>query len=51
MKIYNPTKYMMCDHDLPTSLWEEASSTTVYIENKILHAISGEKIPKEVFIG
>ena len=42
---------MMCDHDLPTSLWEEASITTAYIENKIPYAISGEKTPKQVFTG
>jgi len=42
---------MMCDQDLPTSLWEGATSTTVYIKNKSPHAILGEKTPKEAFTG
>ena len=42
---------MMCDQDLPTSLWEEASNTTVYFQNRSLHAILGEKTPEEVFTG
>lgn len=40
----------MCDQDLPTSLWEEASSTTVYIQDRCHHAILDQKTPKEVFI-
>ena len=42
---------MICDKDLPTSLWEEASNTNIYIQNRIPHVILGEKTPKEVFIG
>jgi transposase InsO family protein len=44
-------KAMLCDLDLPLSLWAEAASTAVYIQNKIRYAILGEKTPKEVFTG
>ena len=40
---------MLCDLDLLLSLWVEAACTTVYIQIKSLHAILGEKTPKEVF--
>jgi hypothetical protein len=40
---------MMCDQDPPTSLWAEATSTAVYIQNRIPHAILGEKTPEEAF--
>lgn len=40
---------MMCDQDLPSSLWEEASSTTVYVQNMCPHAILEEKTPEVVF--
>ena len=36
-------KSMMYDQDFPNSLWEEASITTAYIQNKILDVILGEK--------
>ena len=42
---------MLCDLDLPLSLWVEAACTTVYIQNRSPHAILGEKTPKEVFTG
>jgi hypothetical protein len=32
-------------------LWEEASSTVVYVQNRIPHKILGNKTPKEVFTG
>ena len=44
-------KAMMCDQDLPTSLWEEAPNTTIYIKNIRSHAILGEKTHGEVFTG
>ena len=37
---------MMYDQDLPTSLWEEASSIVVYIQNTIPRDIMEEKTPK-----
>jgi hypothetical protein len=49
--ICEATKAMMCDQDLPTSLWAEATSTAFYIQNRSLHAILRDKSPKEVFIG
>ena len=40
---------MITDLDLPLSLWDEATGTAVYIQNKSPHAILGEKTPEEVF--
>jgi len=42
---------MMCDQDIPTSLWAEATSNAVYIQNRSPHAILGEKTPEEAFTG
>jgi len=42
---------MIHDQDLPTSLWEEATITAMYIQNRIPHSILGENTPKEVFSG
>jgi hypothetical protein len=41
---------MMFDHDFPNSLWAEATTTIVYIQNRC-HAILKDKTPKEVFTG
>ena len=38
-------------HRSSLSLWVEAACNVVYIQNKIPHAILGEKTPKEVFTG
>ena len=43
------TKSMLYDQDLYTYLWEESTSTIVYIQNRSLHAVLDEKTPKEVF--
>ena len=40
---------MLTDLDLHLSLWVEVACTAVYIQNKIPHAILGEKTPEEVF--
>jgi len=40
----------MFDHYLPNSLWAEATTTIVYIQNRC-HAILKDKTPKEVFTG
>jgi hypothetical protein len=40
-------KEMMFDQDLPNSLWAEATSTAVYIQNKCPHAILKDKTPEE----
>jgi hypothetical protein len=44
-------KAMMFDQDLPNSLWEEATSTIVYIQNMCPHVILKEKTHEEVFSG
>jgi len=46
MTICEATISMMYDQDLFTSLWEEATSTVVYIQNKIPHVIFKEKTPE-----
>jgi hypothetical protein len=40
---------MMFDYDLPNSLWEEATSTSMYIQNTCPHSILKEKTSEEVF--
>ena len=47
--IYDATKAMLTDLDLPLSLWAEAAGTAVYIQNRSPHAILGEKTLEEVF--
>jgi hypothetical protein len=42
-------KGMMFDQDLPNYLWAEATSTSVYIQNKCPHAILKDNTPEEVF--
>ena len=44
--ICEATKAMITDLDLPLSLWVEATSTAVYIQNRSPHAILGEKTPE-----
>jgi hypothetical protein len=41
----------MYDHNLPLSLWAEAASTVVYIQNMCPHKALEEKTPKKVFTG
>ena len=47
--ICEAAKAMLTDLDLPLSLWAEVAGTVVYIQNRIPHAILGEKTPEEVF--
>jgi transposase InsO family protein len=49
--IVEATKAMIHDQGLPMHLWEEASSTTVYVQNRSPHKILGNKTPEEVFTG
>jgi transposase InsO family protein len=44
-------KAMMFDQDLPNSLWVEATSTAMYIQNMFPHDILKDKTPEEVFSG
>ena len=47
--ICEAAKAMMFDQDLPNSLWEEATSIAMYIQNRFPHAILKDKTPEEVF--
>jgi hypothetical protein len=49
--ICEAVKSMMFDQDLPKSLWVEATSTAVYIQNMCPHAILKDNSPEEVFLG
>jgi hypothetical protein len=49
--IHEVAKAMMFDQDMPNYLWEEATSTALYIQNRFPHAILKDKTPKEVFLG
>jgi hypothetical protein len=49
--IFEVAKAMVFDQDLPNSLWAEATSTSVYIQNKCPHAILKDKTPEEVLSG
>ena len=51
MTVCEAARAMMCDQDLPTSLWAEAVGTVVYVHNRCHHAILDQKTPKEVFTG
>jgi uncharacterized membrane protein YvbJ len=44
-------KAIMFDQDLPNSLWAEATSIVVYIQNRCPHSILKEKTPEEVVSG
>jgi hypothetical protein len=45
------SKEMIHDQNLLMHLWEESSSKTVYVQNRIPHKILENKTPKEVFTG
>jgi hypothetical protein len=49
--ICEAAKTMMFDQDLPNSLWEEATSTAMYIQNRCPHAILKDKTLEEIFSG
>jgi hypothetical protein len=49
--ICEAAKAMMFDQDLPKSLWAEANSIAVYIQNRCPHAILKDTTPEEVFSG
>jgi hypothetical protein len=42
---------MKFDQDLPNSLWEEATSIAMYIQNRCPHTFLKDKTPKEIFSG
>ena len=39
------------DQDLPLQLWDEATRTTVYVQNRLSHSSLGFKTPKEMYTG
>jgi hypothetical protein len=47
--ICEAARAMMYDHNLPLSLWAEAASIAVYIQNMCPHKALEEKTPEEVF--
>jgi hypothetical protein len=51
MTICEAAKAMMFDQDLPNSLWVEATSTVVYIQNRCTHVILKDKTFEGVFSG
>jgi hypothetical protein len=49
--IVEAAKAMIHDQNLPRHLWEEASSTTVIVQNRSPRKILGNKTLEEEFIG
>jgi hypothetical protein len=49
ISIIDATKAMIHDYFLPMHLWEETSSTIVYVQKIIPDKILGNKTPEEVF--
>jgi transposase InsO family protein len=49
--ICEAARAMMYDQNLPLSLWAEATSTTIYIQNKCPYKALEEKTQEEVFTG
>jgi hypothetical protein len=49
MTICEAARAMMYDQNLSLSLWAEAASTAVYIQNRCPHKALEEKTPEEVF--
>ena len=47
--IMEVAKTMIHDQDLPMHLWDEATRTIVYVQNKISHRALGFKTPEEMF--
>ena len=39
MTVCEASRAMMCDQDLPASLWAEVVGTVVYVQNRCHHAI------------
>jgi hypothetical protein len=49
--IMEAVKTMIHDQDLPMHLWEEATRTTMYVQNRLSHSALGLKTPEEMFFG
>ena len=50
-RIMEATKAMLHDQDLPMHLWEEATWTKVYVQNKTPQCVLKNKNPEETFLG
>ena len=48
---YKATKIMLHDQDLLMHLWEEATRTTMYVQNHTPHRVLNNKTPEEAFSG
>ena len=42
---------MIHDQDPPMHLWDEATRTTVYVQNRLSHSALGFKTPEEMYTG
>jgi hypothetical protein len=49
--ILEVVKAMIPEQDLSMHLWAEATKTAVYVQNKSLHRVLGNKTPVEIFTG
>jgi hypothetical protein len=49
--IMEAVKTMIHDQDIPMHLWEEATRTTIYVQNRLSHSALGFKTPEEMFFG
>ena len=49
--IMEATRAMLHDQALPMHLWEEATRTVVYVQNRNRHRVLKNKTPEEVFFG
>jgi hypothetical protein len=44
-------KTMIHDQDLPMNLWGKATTTTMYVQNRLSHSALGFKTLEEMFSG
>jgi hypothetical protein len=49
--VMEAVKTMIHDQDLPMFLWEEATMTVIYVQNRLSHSALGFKTPEEMFTG
>ena len=49
--IMGDVKVMIHDQDLPMYLWDEATKTAFYVQNKLSHSALGNKTVEEMFTG
>ena len=49
--IMEAARAMLHDQDIPMHLWEEASKTMMYVQNRTPHRVLENKTPEEVFFG